>query len=211
MRVRTLSNEAVREIALREISQRDFSDRLVVAHHEAGHAVAAWCHGVKFKRATIKPNRPDQTLGHVLGCRPKWFNPEIDSSPRVCGLAQGRIIELFAGQIAEAKFRGRKPRWGLQSDNQQAVDLAMYLCGSQETMQAYLNFCFLASRDLVNGFWSQIQAVAWGLMELWTIDDEEMIEIVSPGSGAVRESMKAGAAHKRAAVTVKKGSDGNLA
>ena len=70
-----------------------------IAHHEAGHAVAAWRLGLKFRRVTIKSEC--DSLGHVLNVRgPKWLNDEL-------GIIW--IVYDMAGQIAEEKFRGRRP------------------------------------------------------------------------------------------------------
>jgi hypothetical protein len=121
------------------------------AYHEAGHAVAAWQFCLKFKHVTIRSNA--DSLGHMLHSVPNWFRPDIESSDRVFLRAQRHIITSFAGQHAEAKFRGRPPRFGMESDNQNAVDMALRLCGSQETTQAYLRYCGLVGRDLVNVRW----------------------------------------------------------
>lgn len=201
MRVRVLSNESIRDTALK-VSKRGFRDLQITAHHEAGHAVAAWRLGLKFKYVTILPDKAGRGLGHVMNCRPKWFRPDIDSSDRICLLAQRRITSLFAGQLAEAKFRRRKPLWGSWSDDRQAVDLAMRMCGSQETTEAYLKYCFLASRDLVNVFWPEVEGVAWGLLELQTADYQEVIELISPGSAVLRDSLEAGVARKVAVRSV---------
>ena len=86
----------------------------------------------------------------------------------------------FAGQIAEAKFLGRRPRYGMHCDNQNAVDMAFRFCGSQETREAYLKYCFLVSRDLVNLRWSDIKLLAAALLERQTIKYQDAIEVVSP-------------------------------
>ena len=53
-----------------------------------------------------------------------------------------------AGQVAEAKFLGRKPRFGMHSDNRRAVDLGMYIATGR-TLNAFLHFVFLETQDLV--------------------------------------------------------------
>jgi hypothetical protein len=139
------------------------------AHHEAGHAVAAWHYGMRFKYVTIEADHANQSLGHLMHQMPKWFRPDGDASDRVVLRAQRHIIVCFAGQLAEQKFRGRKPRYGMHSDNQKAVDLAFYLCGSEDTVDAYLHYCWLASRDVVNVRWREIKAVAQGLLRRQTL------------------------------------------
>jgi hypothetical protein len=85
------------------------------AHHEAGHAVASWHCGIRFKYVTIVPDDTQNSLGHL----------ENNSSPCVQILTQDHIYVGLAGQIAEAKFRGRLPRYGMNADNQKAFDLAI--------------------------------------------------------------------------------------
>jgi hypothetical protein len=167
------------------------------AHHEAGHAVAAWWHGMKFRRVTIKPD--GDSLGHVLLRQfPKWFRPDLEfDNPRVRLRLEHHIIVSFAGQLAEAKFRGRRPRWGMDGDNQQAVEMAYRVCGSRETAEAYLHYCLLASRDLVNVRWREIQALAAALLERNTLGYQSAAEVIFPGSKALRASLKAILARKR--------------
>src|SRR5258708_314252 len=129
------------------------------AHHEAGHAVAALSQGLKFKYTTIRPK--DDSLGQVKYSRiPRWFDPESGNSDRTRFLAERYIVRCFAGQFAEGKFRGKRPTFGSMSDDKAAAEMAFHLFGSSETTSAFLRFCFLSSRDLVNAHWREIRAVA---------------------------------------------------
>ena len=141
--------------------------RAAVAYHEAGHAVVAWRRDVKFKHVTIVP---DDSLGMLFhGQSPKWFRPDIDSSPRINLRAESHIVVSFAGQLAEAKFLGKHPRFGMHSDNRQAVDMAFRLCGSEKTVNAYLRYLWSACEDSVSVYWRDIQAVAAALLEKKTL------------------------------------------
>jgi hypothetical protein len=162
------------------------------AYHEAGHAVAAWRFCLKFKRVTIKPDADAGSLGDVLHRVPNWFRPDIESSDRVSLRAERHIITDFAGQLAEAKFRGRPPRFGMESDNQSAANMAFRLSGSPETVEAYLKYCWFAARDLVNGQWPQIEVLAASLLKRQTLKYEEVLEAIDPGSRALRETLRRG-------------------
>ena len=95
------------------------------AYHEAGHAIAAWRNYLTFKYVTIKPEAG--SLGHMLHNRlPKWFKPDIESTDRQRLHGERLIVTNFAGQIAEAKFRRRRPRYGMHGDNQSDVDMAFH-------------------------------------------------------------------------------------
>jgi ATP-dependent Zn protease len=167
------------------------------AHHEAGHAVAAWRKGLRFKHVTIEPNAEAGSLGHLLHSSAKWFNPEIDQSDRAILHAERHIITAFAGQIAEAKFLGRRVRYGMKRDNEGAVDLGIRMCGSSEVREAYLRYCFLASRNLVDANWKAIEAVAEALLERRTLSQEDVIEVIMPGSAAFRATLERAAAKQK--------------
>jgi len=80
------------------------------AHHEAGHAVAAWRLEIPFRYATIIPH--EDSLGHVLFNRfPKWCDEESERyQPGRARLWVERRVRVYcAGQIAEAMYHGRRP------------------------------------------------------------------------------------------------------
>jgi hypothetical protein len=69
----------------RTMRSRDRKSLEATAYHEAGHAIARWWLGLRFKEASIIPNSAGGTLGHVFGSGlPKWFDPATqDHQPRV--------------------------------------------------------------------------------------------------------------------------------
>jgi hypothetical protein len=160
---------------------RDLKRLKAIAHHEAGHAVARWCLGLRFRDASIIPNSDEGTLGHVLSCHmPKWFDPESTISPRVRLRIEKEIISSFAGQIAQTKFLGRKPRYGMHADNEGAVDIATYVA-SGETLNAFLHFLFLRSRDLVHAKWREIECVAEALISGRRLMYKDLIQVIDRG------------------------------
>ncbi|MGA2716857.1 MAG: hypothetical protein ABSG41_27530 [Bryobacteraceae bacterium] len=162
------------------------------AYHEAGHAVAAWRLGLKFRHVTIKPDSAGNSLGHLWdAARPKWFRPDMDSSDRARLRAQRHIVVSLSGQVAEWKFLGREPRYGMWSDNNQAADMALRLCGSEETTNAFLHYCFCWARDLVAVRWKEVEAVAKALLKTETLSFDDVIETITPGATALRASLEA--------------------
>jgi hypothetical protein len=90
----------------------------------------------------------------------------------------------------------------MHSDNQKAVEMAFHLCGcSTKTVEAYLRCCWCQTQDLVNRRWREIEAVAAALLERETLTYDDVIETARPGSLALRGSLEAGMARKRAAVS----------
>ncbi len=77
---------------------------LVVADHEAGHAVADWVHGFKLKKVTIIPNA--NALGSVSSVLRLHFRTLESSNPS--GARIGRyhemIVSLLAGRAAQRPF-----------------------------------------------------------------------------------------------------------
>jgi hypothetical protein len=128
------------------------------AHHEAGHAVVAWKLGIKFRHVTIKADH--DSLGHVLFQR-------MTSNNRL--QIERHIIIDFAGQLAEARFREKHPRYGMHDDNQRVVVRVYKFCISKEAAESFLRYSWFMSRDLVNLCWAEIQPVARALLERQTL------------------------------------------
>ena len=163
----------------------------MVAYHEAGHAVIAWRNHIRFKHVTIVPVE-GESLGHVRNCGyPSWFRPDIELSDRIHMRVEHEILLDLAGQIAQAKFLGRRPRWGMESDDHSAVDMAYRLFDSPDTVDAYLKFCYERAKDLVNGQWPYIERLAQALLEKRTLDYEDALEVIMPGRRELGASIKA--------------------
>jgi hypothetical protein len=134
------------------------------AHHEAGHAVVSCFLRVRFLFVTILPHKASHSLGRIVYRKSKWFKQGPDDSDRSRRLVEKHIISTLAAQIAETKFLGKRPRYGMQGDNRSAVDLAFSRCGSDRTAEAYLHYCWCVAEDHVNLLWPQISAVAESLL-----------------------------------------------
>lgn len=148
------------------------------AYHEAGHAIAAWARGLRFRYVTIVPH--DGRLGHIRHAYPKWFRPDMEFDARHRNLGERHIIMSFAGQIAEAKFLGKRPRYGQRGDNEQAADLALALChGSPATVDAFLKYCWCSSADIVDIRWEYIQALAVALMQKRTMKYRDVLALIA--------------------------------
>ena len=158
------------------MKRRELLER--VAHHEAGHAVVAWRLGVGFKSITVAPGA--DSLGHVL-MRPIRFTRAN---------AENRIITDFAGQISEGRHLNKNPRYGMHSDNQNAVDLAYQMFNTRVTVEAYLRFCFSVSRDIVESNWNAIRNVASVLTNRITLSHPEFLEVISPGSAELVATLR---------------------
>jgi hypothetical protein len=84
----------------------------------------------------------------------------------------------MAGQIAQSKAMKQTIRFGIWSDNSSAVDLAMYMCGSKRTTNAFLNYCWCSTQDMIDTFWNDIRAIAAALLVETTLSHKRCKEIV---------------------------------
>jgi ATP-dependent Zn protease len=99
------------------------------AHHEAGHAVAALHHELKFTYVTIIPDEKEGSLGHI---RYRGLSKKLVEglefglqTPRQCELIESHVINSFVGGEAEARFRDNRHNYdGAKSDRQGAIELA---------------------------------------------------------------------------------------
>ena len=139
------------------------------AYHEAGHAVAALYHGLKFTYVTIIPDEQQGSLGHVKFrgvdksiCERFEFGALTDR--RRMDIERHVITMLTAG-AAEARFWNRRDYVGAGKDREDAAELARSrrVGGANLVpLEKYLDYtqevamCFVAD----NRNWNNIHAVA---------------------------------------------------
>jgi len=101
------------------------------AYHEAGHAVAAFAIGKRFRKASILPEA--DSLGRLTKCGWKSkLDPELDDSERLRlrRMVEAETIFCLAGAVAEAKLTDRYNHIGASGDYQDAVFYATYVTDS---------------------------------------------------------------------------------
>jgi hypothetical protein len=169
-------------------------ERELTAYHEAGHAVIALMLGIKLDYVTIVPSDSPSANSYGLCSTkmPKWFK-DGERSDRAQVLAERRITFIYSGLHAEARYRGKREGRGCREileqglgttgDDQDAdtlVDLTLSVRGvagvlmSRRVTDAYLKYCWQASREMVDFHWLSIQAVAAALIEKGALDDKEV-------------------------------------
>lgn len=151
----------------------------LTAYHEAGHAVAAVVLRVGAVYASIVPDAVMGTVGHVkhLG----WPGPPPDVEgdlARVRRHAEPRIILALAGVVAEKRHHGRRHNWiGANSDLRAATDLMGHFVSPRQ-LQAYTDWMWARTEDLVELWWPQIEAVATALLDRRTMRGREIREVM---------------------------------
>src|SRR3954471_22736079 len=91
---------------------------VAVAYHEAGHAVIAEHYGIGHRKVTIIPK--DDYLGIAIGYKGSKLLARLGDGerfdPQLRRRIEGLVQVLYAGPIAEYRFRGRRNRSGAQTD-----------------------------------------------------------------------------------------------
>jgi ATP-dependent Zn protease len=144
----------------------------LVAHHEAGHAVAAFAFHRRFKRVTIMPG--DSSGGHIA-----IFS--AGSSRTTPAIAHRNAVCALAGPAAQRRFSPHSFRHFHGSDDWcSAQDYAFSLGGETKTIIAQLVLWEQRAKDLVNGRWAQIEKVARALIERRTLTYEQFCNLLVP-------------------------------
>jgi ATP-dependent Zn protease len=162
----------------------------IAAYHEAGHAVVAHLERIKIKQVTLMLDVELGILGytHTDGA-PKWVGR--DPSDRVRMNVERYIVMCFAGELAEARFRSEHPKWGMESDDERALEMSLHICGNEEIARAFRHYCWCLSRALVAQHWREIEAMATALLERKTLNESDVSEIIVPGSAALKAGLSA--------------------
>lgn len=147
----------------------------ITAHHEAGHAVAAFFRGVRIKHVTILADQG--SAGHVrfLG-RPGR------------GVAQmhKRGVVALAGEAAQRRFSPCSVRRHHGAGDRGAVlAFALDCTGSTEQAELLARLWEVQARDLVELRWPSVQRVAAALLERETLDAGEVLRLAHPTGAAL--------------------------
>jgi len=116
-------------------------------------------------------------------------NPEFDNSNRMRLYLERQTMCCFAGIEAVRQLNPRSIRhYHASGDYQQAVDLLSRAIFAPDELSAYLKFCQLRTRNLVNSklVWAQITAVADALLEQQHLSRAEVENVVKATIQAMR-------------------------
>jgi hypothetical protein len=154
------------------------------AHHEAGHAVAAYYQHVNIRYVTINPEK--DSLGHVRNTRVQFGRDGVfDDSLRGIDRAERRIVVLYAGPIASRKLSPRS-RWrvGGSSDFDIARDLFTHIDSpDQKYRNLYAALLWRRAELIVETRWKDIRAVAAALLKQRMLDRKAVSNVIDSANG----------------------------
>jgi ATP-dependent Zn protease len=134
------------------------------AFHEAGHAVAARELGLAVRYATIVPE--PGSLGHIRYYEwPLTQQPDVRWTPAVRIRCENSIIVALAGPTAEQRHTDRWDHVGASGDYEAAADMALRVCVTSESSDAYMAWLGIRTNELIDQQWASIHAVATALLK----------------------------------------------
>lgn len=152
---------------------------VATAHHEAGHAVAAFLLKRRLRSVTIVPNSKDGSLGST---NYRFKSGEVrDLSYMSRRHVEDHIIICFAGGIAEQRFRGRANHRASRSDHFEAVELALEHIGRADEARAYADWLFVRTKNLLlhtPNAWRAVKAIATALLKFQTLSGKKVAETI---------------------------------
>lgn len=125
----------------------------ITAYHEAGHAVMYYVTKKKHEGVSIIPD--GSRLGNVK-------EAPIDTFAVSYNHYRETII-MMAGRIAESIYRGEEIDFS--GCIMGAADYGFSFYGPGETLDAFLNYIFHYTHDLVKKWWPEIEALAKELLD----------------------------------------------
>ncbi len=157
-------------------------DLQATAYHEAGHAVVAWWLGVGIRRATIIPDKSDNSRGHVLNhsLRPSTYegielaDPFDTSRLR----AEKRVMVSMAGEMAQRRFNPHSVRfYHASSDREYIIGVleryAIWRDGIRDT-RPHHKLLQGWTEMILSRLWYVVETVANALLERRTLSGKDL-------------------------------------
>jgi hypothetical protein len=179
-----------------------FEDDRVVAHHEAGHAVAALAFGRPAFSLMLGPDggefretAPPPVLEECERAGPeteiKFFEAIVKAtlSPSDAEKQWSRLVGLFAGRAAQRVIAGTEFDSYAAGDLFQARTIAGAITKSPSQADALLREAEMMANAVVTEGWAKVEALASELIARRSLDAEQIkatIETATLGAGARR-------------------------
>jgi hypothetical protein len=156
---------------------------LALASHEAGHATVAWITGRKLLLVSILQDAPygwgtDAKHGVEAGCAMLSPLPAgLDlGEPKHRALAEREAMVALAGELAEARFRGRRRKHLNQAD----LDGLTYVGAhaGREGLDPYLDRLAARTALYLDIYWRHVEVLADALLRRLRLTGQQVGEIL---------------------------------
>lgn len=179
-------------MATGQASARKRRRLMETAFHEAGHAAAHMVLARPFRWVTIVPT--EGTVGHLRDRKPtrRTIQAIEDGSIAAEHRMRHDIVILWAGPLAERRFRGRWDHRGAAGDYGMIADriLAMGFSGSDKCSRAFGSYLRYWSENLVDREWKVIEALAEALLERSTLTAQGAYQVRTRAYGLPELTLK---------------------
>ena len=151
-----------------------------IAYHEAGHAVAAFALNRRVRSVTVAPQ--GNILGQNVYGKGLTIQPDVGVDGRTRNEIERRVICAMAGWAVEKKLHPKRKGIATESnDLQHAADLASYVVGSTEELEAYLDWLWIRAKQLIAlpHYWAAIEALAAELVTHKRLGEKRVREVIN--------------------------------
>jgi hypothetical protein len=161
------------------MGKQSLKRRLAIAHHEAGHAVAAF-RGREIREVCISAVTDDPRYdGNIQHNNPLYGQHLEDGDERLSGYYEGELIIALAGPEAECRHDSGTRIAG--NDLDVAQEILDRFVGSRVARERYLRLVQRETRALVKREWPAIERVAAALLRHGRLTGGQLAQLIREG------------------------------
>jgi len=132
----------------------------------------------RIRSVTVIPE--GDTLGRATLTKwPSDLHPDRDRGRRTRAWIEREIITLLGGTAAVERLVGRFPKRGTETDWRVAFNLITHLAGSEEETDAYMEWLWVRTKDLVDLYWFAVEALAAELLARRRVGERRAREVIA--------------------------------
>jgi ATP-dependent Zn protease len=146
------------------------------AYHEAAHTALAVLYGAEVGEVTIVPN--EEAHGHLKGRYLTKESVEYGDSMEDRDRVEKDAMIALAGELAERRVATHVDPSGAAHDYANVHELLSYMTRHEEEIQAYVAWLIVRTKNQLDRYWPEVDALATALLERRTLTGPEIVTIV---------------------------------